>query len=780
MKTRRIKLFLVFAFVLALFAAVFCACAQSGEGGGDEPQAQYYTVEYTAGTGGSISGETTQRVEKGGDTQSVRAVPDSGYQFVGWSDGLKENARTDENISADAVLTARFERNLFVLQYRAGAGGTIEGVTQQKVYLGRDGQTVQAVPSEGYEFVLWSDGYTQSSRTDENISSDKIVTAYFRRTPHNVVYLAEEGGSIRGEAIQSVAPGGSTQTVTAVADEGYEFVGWSDGLTTPERTDENVGSDIIVTARFQLKVLTVLYLIYPTEEGYIGGYISGYGYQCVTYGQTSAAVRAVAFEGFEFVGWSDGVKSAERSDVVKGDITVAAHFKTAFSGGLGTQTDPYIITSYDQLKNMSAFPEAHFVLGADIDAGNYEHQLLFGADNAFVGTFDGAGHIISGITITQSVLYPSLFGVIGQGAEVTNVTLADVLIDIPSNVGVLAAGTLAGSAQGCTIENVSVTGAIRAENCYAGGLICWCNALGGDLTISGCNVDVDIEAYAGAGFITDIGVSQGETAVISSSVYSGRVQADMVGGFIRNINVLSGGALELSDCEVNSYSSVVGGVMAAGFVYSSEGSVVISDCSVGGMIVADDHSSVVISGFICVAKGASLKNCRFDGTVLSSGVRSITVAAFGHRLDDCSLEGCSTTCTVGEGARSSAMFAITLNDSTVSNCYSDVTVADPAEDTFVFVNVYSSEIERFYYVGNSTGYFIRTVSDSSLSNCHVLRPEGSGELVSEDRGQTPSPLDIAVYSRESDMYDLADKLNGGLENPAWVNVENSTPQLIED
>lgn len=110
----------------------------------------------------------------------------------------------------------------------------------------------------------------------------------------------------------------------------------------------------------------------------------------------------------------------------------------------------------------------------------------------------------------------------------------------------------------------------------------------------------------------------------------------------------------------------------------------------------------------------------------------------------------------------------------------DITVADPAEDTFVFVNVYSSEIERFYYVGNSTRYFIRTVSDSSLSNCHVLRPEGSGELVSEDRGQTPSPLDIAVYSRESDMYDLADKLNGGLENPAWANVENSTPQLIED
>lgn len=110
MKTRRIKLFLAFAFVLALFAAVFCACAQSGDGGGDEPQAQYYTVEYTAGTGGSISGETTQRVEKGGDTQSVRAVPDSGYQFVGWSDGLKENVRSDENISADAVLTARFER----------------------------------------------------------------------------------------------------------------------------------------------------------------------------------------------------------------------------------------------------------------------------------------------------------------------------------------------------------------------------------------------------------------------------------------------------------------------------------------------------------------------------------------------------------------------------------------------------------------------------------------------------------------------------------------------
>lgn len=63
-------------------------------------------------------------------------------------------------------------------------------------------------------------------------------------------YAAEEGGRIDGAAAQKVKKGECGATVTAVAEEGYAFAGWSDGVKTAERQDENVTKNITVTAQF--------------------------------------------------------------------------------------------------------------------------------------------------------------------------------------------------------------------------------------------------------------------------------------------------------------------------------------------------------------------------------------------------------------------------------------------------------------------------------------------------------------------------------------------------
>lgn len=50
-----------------------------------------FTLSYTAGTGGTIQGETEQTVTFGGSGSAVTAVPDTGYAFTGWSDGVTDN-----------------------------------------------------------------------------------------------------------------------------------------------------------------------------------------------------------------------------------------------------------------------------------------------------------------------------------------------------------------------------------------------------------------------------------------------------------------------------------------------------------------------------------------------------------------------------------------------------------------------------------------------------------------------------------------------------------------
>ncbi|MCX6879634.1 MAG: InlB B-repeat-containing protein [Verrucomicrobia bacterium] len=72
-------------------------------------QINSYTLTYGAGAGGWIDGTTLQTVEYGASGTAVTAVPDSGYQFVKWSDQSWTNPRTDSNVTADIGVTAIFE-----------------------------------------------------------------------------------------------------------------------------------------------------------------------------------------------------------------------------------------------------------------------------------------------------------------------------------------------------------------------------------------------------------------------------------------------------------------------------------------------------------------------------------------------------------------------------------------------------------------------------------------------------------------------------------------------
>lgn len=68
-----------------------------------------YTLTYSAGAHGSISGTTPQTVDEGSSGSAVTAVADAGYHFKQWSDSSTDNPRTDSNISGNISVTANFE-----------------------------------------------------------------------------------------------------------------------------------------------------------------------------------------------------------------------------------------------------------------------------------------------------------------------------------------------------------------------------------------------------------------------------------------------------------------------------------------------------------------------------------------------------------------------------------------------------------------------------------------------------------------------------------------------
>ncbi len=111
-------------------------------------------------------------------------------------------------------------------------------------------------------------------------------------------------------------------------------------------------------------------------------------------------------------------------------------------------------------------------------------------DKPFKGKFNGNGKTISGIRIYKpDDSHQGLFGNLGKGAKVENITLADVKITAQSLTGGIA-GYNEGAVSNCTVEE-SVKLASKVDNSYYfGGIVG--NNNGG--TVSGCICSASLES----------------------------------------------------------------------------------------------------------------------------------------------------------------------------------------------------------------------------------------------------------------------------------------------
>ena len=198
----------------------------------------------------------------------------------------------------------------------------------------------------------------------------------------------------------------------------------------------------------------------------------------------------------------------------------------------------YTVTSAEGLKNIAKLVNEQWNLGinitltADIDLSGIDWTPI-GIDynHLYTGTFDGGGHTITGLTVTTSDQYAGLFGRIGSGGKVKDVTLKDVKIE--SNNGMGYVGGVAGWSYG-NIENCSVSGSVSGNNGLAGGVVGF--QVGGSLT--GCSSSATVKGVTYAGGIagcTNGGASlTGCSATGSVSVENNTTSAAYAGGVVGN------------------------------------------------------------------------------------------------------------------------------------------------------------------------------------------------------------------------------------------------------
>ena len=240
-------------------------------------QRQWFTVTFTAGTGGSVA-PTSARVEYGGEASST-ATAATGYTFSGWSNGVKTAKLTVTNVTANATYAASFGINTYVITYAKETGIASVIPTSETVEHGANAVGSTAALTTGYNFDGWYNGATRVSTAlkygPTNVTSNMTLTAkatiktfaitgtaQYRDTDSTGSFTTgNNGGSVTGSGTYNY---GSKATLKAAAAAGYTFQGWYDAGGTQVSTAasyviDSVTAAVTVYARFQKNWFTVTY-----------------------------------------------------------------------------------------------------------------------------------------------------------------------------------------------------------------------------------------------------------------------------------------------------------------------------------------------------------------------------------------------------------------------------------------------------------------------------------------------------------------------------------------
>ena len=229
-----------------------------------------------------------------------------------------------ENIDANHDVELVFNVNKYTVTATvvpAGAG-VVKG---QGEYDYGTNYTLTLEPAEGYELKEWRDGTALDETTNvlSGMVYGNINIECVLQLKHYTISAAvkdEKMGSVSGAGSYEH---GSTVTLTAKANEGYQFVNWSNGSTDNPLVFA-AKEDVSVTANFELipiKEYTLTVVASPAE----GGQVIGSG----TYKEgEEAQLVASANTGYNFVEWKeDGDKNAIRKVKVTADATYTALFE---------------------------------------------------------------------------------------------------------------------------------------------------------------------------------------------------------------------------------------------------------------------------------------------------------------------------------------------------------------------------------------------------------------------------------------------------------------------
>ncbi|MDD4307297.1 MAG: GLUG motif-containing protein, partial [Thermoplasmata archaeon] len=410
-----------------------------------------------------------------------------------------------------------------------------------------------------------------------------------------------------------------------------------------------------------------------------------------------------------------------------------------FGGGDGSIGNPYIITDVLDLQAMSGNLNAHYMLGNDIDAsatagwnGGQGFNPIGVTMARFNGTFDGQGHRITGLYInrpfTTSV---GLFGNIGLGAMISNVTVDNAAVTGYDSTGILVGTVYAPTGQ---VFNAAVSGIVAGRN-GTGGLV---GFLGSAVGLHNCSSSASV---SGNGYV---GGLVGESwKPITDCAASGSVIGKLhgIGGLVGRMwyeNITRCHATGAVSTNTSAGMNIGGLVGEQSFVSST------FDSYATGYVTGWGY----LGGLVGYFRGDIIRDSHATGDVSSPQnvyrVGGLVGTVGDGSYQNCVIYRCYATGNVDGGTRCGGLLGSTNYE--VSECYAigDVDSTGLSGGLVGVLEDTTSNITDCY----ATGEVSSSVSDrvgglvgvsmATISNCYasgpVSGPAPIGGLISSDGG----------------------------------------------
>ena len=240
-----------------------------------QPQNFNITVSANPSNGGSVAGGGTYQQ---GQSCTVTATANTGYAFANWTENgnvVSTQANYTFTVNGNRTLVANFTPQQYTITATADPvnGGNVTG---GGTFNYGNSCTLSATPATGYNFVRWTKNGQQVSTNATytfSVTESAAFVAQFQLQSCAIFVSAYpvEGGTTTGGGSYLY---GDNITVTATANEGYNFISWVEGdnvVSAEANYSFTVTGNRSLTANFELQTFEVKVSVNPSEAGTVTG-----------------------------------------------------------------------------------------------------------------------------------------------------------------------------------------------------------------------------------------------------------------------------------------------------------------------------------------------------------------------------------------------------------------------------------------------------------------------------------------------------------------------------